>query len=290
VIGDAQLELGRYRAASRTIQRMVDARPDLPSYARVSYARELVGDVRGALAAMRLALAAAGTAADAAWVHHQIGELWFGRGGVSEAAESYRRSLDLTPDFVPALAGLAKVAWARGDLELAVDRYREVVARYPAPEHVIALADLYRLSGRPRLAGRAEALAEAQERLLAVNGVRTDLELALFDADHGRPGRALAAARAEWARRRSVHVADALAWALARRGRYGAAADLIAYARSTGYRNALFLFHDAVIRKGLGDRDGARRLLRRALAWNPNFSILHRDRAVALLERLGGGA
>src|SRR5262249_22285948 len=48
VIGDAQVELGRYDEALDTIQRMVDLRPDLTSYARASYLRELQGDLPGA--------------------------------------------------------------------------------------------------------------------------------------------------------------------------------------------------------------------------------------------------
>jgi tetratricopeptide (TPR) repeat protein len=47
VIADAQIELGRYGQAARTIQRLVDLKPGLPAYARVSYFRELHGDTGG---------------------------------------------------------------------------------------------------------------------------------------------------------------------------------------------------------------------------------------------------
>src|SRR5438552_3732812 len=43
VIGDAQTELGDYPQAFATYQHMVNILPALPSYARVSYARELMG-------------------------------------------------------------------------------------------------------------------------------------------------------------------------------------------------------------------------------------------------------
>ncbi len=82
VIGDALLELGRYDRAFEAFQTMVDTRPDLASYARVAYARELVGDISGAERAMRMALDAAGTPSDAAWTAYQLGELAFGSGGV----------------------------------------------------------------------------------------------------------------------------------------------------------------------------------------------------------------
>src|SRR5215468_4173297 len=64
VIADAEIELGRYGAAERTLQRYVDAKPELSSYARVSYFRELHGDLPGALAAMRLAVSAGGGTAE----------------------------------------------------------------------------------------------------------------------------------------------------------------------------------------------------------------------------------
>src|SRR6185436_19174759 len=70
VIGDAQVELGRYRDAFATFQTMVDTRPGVASYARVSYARELMGDVPGAVQAMEAARDIAGTPADAAWASY----------------------------------------------------------------------------------------------------------------------------------------------------------------------------------------------------------------------------
>ncbi|MEA2137378.1 MAG: hypothetical protein QOG56_528, partial [Solirubrobacteraceae bacterium] len=43
VLVDAEVELGRYERAGRSLQRMIDLRPSLASYARVSYFRELHG-------------------------------------------------------------------------------------------------------------------------------------------------------------------------------------------------------------------------------------------------------
>jgi tetratricopeptide (TPR) repeat protein len=286
VIGDALLELGRYDRAFEAFQTMVDTRPDLASYARVAYARELLGHVSGAERAMRMAFDAAGTPSDSAWTAYQLGELAFGAGDVAVARGWYVRGLELDPAYVPNLAGLAKVAWARDDDELAIARFREVVDRYPSAEFVGALADLYRATRRPALADRQEAVVAAMHDLATANGVNVDLELALFDADHGDPEGALAAARAEWARRRSVHVADAYGWALFANGRYRRASMFAERALALGTRNALFLFHAGMIRLELGDEAGARRYLSRALATNPNFSILHADDAARILSRL----
>ena len=287
VIGDAQVELGQYRDAFATFQTMVDTRPDLASYARVSYARELKGDVRGAVAAMRAAARAAGTPQDAAWASYQLGELYFASGRPALAEAAYRRGAELAPDYVPPRAGRAKVAWAERRVHRAIRGYTWVVERFPSPEYVIALGDLYAESGRLRLAERQYALVRAEERLFRANGVNVDLELAVFDADHGRPVDALAAARAEWGRRHSINVADALAWALYANGRYREAAPYARRALSLGTRNALFMFHAGMIQLRVGHRGAARELLSDALATNPHFSILWGSVARRTLDELG---
>ncbi len=287
VIGDAQLELGRYHEAFATFQTMVDTRPGLDSYARASYARELLGDVPGAVDAMRRAFEAAGSPADAAWAAHQLGELEFGRGAVGSATGWFDRGLGLDPGYIPNLAGLAKVAWARGDVELAIERYTSVVTAYPSVEYVSALGDLYASIGREDLASEQYAVVVAARQIAESNGVDVGLEIALFDADHGDPESALAAAEAEWARRQSIHVADAYAWALYANGRFDEAAAIMDRALDLGTRNATFLFHAGMIERGLGHDVAARRLLHASLATNPHFSILHvptAERTLASLE------
>jgi tetratricopeptide (TPR) repeat protein len=288
-IGDAQVELGRYSAAVATFQRMIDLRPDLSSWARVSYARELMGDVPGAIAAMRRAKVYASDPADAAWASNQLGELFFGHGHLGRAAASYRQGAALDPSFVPPFAGLAKVAWARGDVPEAISRYRDVVARYPLPEYVIALGDLYRLTGRSDLAAQQDGLLRTEETLLAANGVNLDLEQATFDASHGDPAGGLAAAEAEWARRHSVSVADALAWALHENGRDAEAARMADFAMHLGTQSATFAFHAGMIQRSLGHRDRARALLQRAQTLNPWFSIEYAPVLHRALARLGAG-
>src|SRR5829696_960305 len=80
VLVDAQVELGRYDAAQRTLQRMVDFKPGLASYARVSYFRELHGDLDGASEAMRLAASAAPAAGEnRSYIQTLLGNLEYQR-------------------------------------------------------------------------------------------------------------------------------------------------------------------------------------------------------------------
>ncbi len=290
VISDGQLELGRYPQAFATFGRMVRMRPDIASYARVSYARELQGNTRGALAAMHRALLAAGSPDDAAWVSYQLGGLYLRTGRIGKAAHVFRQSEALSPTYVPPHAGLARVAWERGNLDAAIRGYRWVVARLPLPEHVITLGDLYTVAGRTKQADDAYALAATEATLFRANGVNVDVELALFEADHGDPAAALADAKAGWAARHSINAGDALAWASYRSGRYRSAARYERWPLHLGTRDALYRYHAAMIELRSGERDAARRDLAHALAIDPHFSILYASSARRTLDRLTRGA
>src|SRR3954452_5085606 len=288
VLVDALVELGRYRAAAGALQEMVDRRPDLAAYARVSYFRELHGDLRGAAAAMRLAVSAgSGTAENTASVQALLGDLELARGRVGAAALAYRQALALVPRYAAADAGLARAEAARGDLPAAIRRLSGVVARLPLPQYVVALGEAELAAGRPAAARRDLALVRAEQRLLASNGVNTDAELALFEVDHGRPAHAVALARRAWAQAPSVRSADALGWALTRGGHPHDGLRWARRALRLHSRDAMFLYHAGMTARAAGHRDAARAWLRRALATNPRFSPLYAPRAIRALRELG---
>src|SRR3954452_6224599 len=155
VIVDAQVELGRYRDAGRTLQTMLDEKPNLSSYARVSYFRELHGDLGGAVRAMRLAVSAGGGAPEnVASVQPLLGQLEYVRGQLPAAGLAFRQALARFPDYPPAEAGLARVDAAAGRLRPAIPRPRSGVARGPLPEYVIALGESELAAGMPTRARR----------------------------------------------------------------------------------------------------------------------------------------
>ena len=287
VIVDGLVELGRYAAAGRELQRFVDAKPTLASYSRVSYFRELHGDLEGASQAMALALSAGGdTAENAAYVQTLLGTLEFDRGRLGSARDAFRLALLRFPGYVPASAGLARVEAAEGRTGAAVRRYRDVVARLPLPEYVVALGETELAAGRPVQGRRDLGLVGAEERLLQANGVNTDVDLALFEANHGSAVRAVALARRAWATAPSVRSADALGWALTAAGR---PRDGLAWGRRAlglGSRDAGLNYHAGMSARAAGDRAAARRYLRVALADNPRFSPLYAPRARRALEAL----
>ena len=288
VAGDAQIELGRYDEAIATFQTMVDLRPDLSSFSRVSYARELHGDVPGAIDAMqRAAQAGAGTLENVAWTQMQIGNLFFNMGDLDGATAQYNASLETLDGYVYGLTGLGRLAAARGDFAGAIDLYQQAIRTMPLPEFVIVLGDLYLVSGNPAEAAKQYALVDAMQKLYQQNGVNVDIEMALFDADHDRNlETALKRARDAYTKRPSIKVADVLAWTLYKTGNTEEARRYSQEALRLGTKDALMLFHAAMIEAELGNRAAAIDLLQRALAINPNFSVLYAAQARTTLAQL----
>ena len=292
VIGDAQVELGRYPDAVRSFQAMVDLRPDLSSYARVSYARELYGDVEGAIAAMSQAVEAGGPVAEnSAYTRVLLGNLYFNAGRLSAAEAQYRQAENQDPGYPYALAGLARVQAARKAYHPAIALYQRAVDAYPLPDFVIALGDVQAAAGNARMAAETYALASAEQQLYQSNGVDLDAELALFDADHRRDlPAALAAARRAMADRPSVRTADILSWTLYQAGDYRSALTTSALARRLGTQDAMLYFHAGMIEAKLDMRSAAVNDLRQALRINPNFSVIWAPVASETLANLGSAS
>jgi tetratricopeptide (TPR) repeat protein len=276
VIGDALVELGRYSEAFRAFDTMAREKPGLSAYSRVSYARELLGSIPGSIRAMRLAIdTATGQPESMAWTHVQLGKLYWATGRLRAAQREFVTALSVFPGYVYGLDALAQVEGARGHLRRAVALETQAVNDVPLPQFVSFLGDLYRVSGQPLLAGKQYGLIGVIRRLLAVNGVKTDLETALFQVDHGIHLRqTLALARLAQRERPSIDGDDVLAWALARNGRCGEALRYSRLALHLGTRDALKFFHRGMIERCLGDQAAARAWFGRALALNPHFSLL----------------
>lgn len=288
IVGDANVELGNYPAAEKAFDRMVTLRPDINSYSRISYMRELLGDQAGAIQAMMLATRVGMENTEPSnWARVQLGNLYFNSGNLDEAERLYRNALQYYPDYLHALAGLGSVRAARGDYTSAIRYYQQAVRQIPIPEYVIALGDVNAAAGNNAEAQKQYALVGAIQQLYAANGVDTDLEIALFNADHGlRPAETVTQARAAYARRPSIFAADVLAWALYRAGAYQEARAYSDKALALGMQDAIKYFHSGMIARAMGQTERARADLTRALQLNPHFSIRYaaiaRDTLAAL--------
>lgn len=287
VVVDALVELGRYDEADEAAARMFALDDDLGTLARVSYLRELRGDIETARAAMAAAADRPGLAPEnQAFALAILGNLERWSGDADAARAAWETALALLPNHPPSLAGLARLDIGEGHLDAAADRLASIVEAVPLPEYVIALGEVQEAAGLERDARASFDLARFQIELFESNGVAVDLELALFEADHGDATRALELAQAAWEQTPTVRAADAVGWALHRLGRDDDAREWSDRALELGSREPLLRFHAGAIAAAVGDDAVALRELEDALATDPGFSATGAAEARRLLDTL----
>ena len=286
---DSLVERGQYDKAVATLQKMVDLRPDLQSYSRVSYLRELNGDVAGAIKAMEMAANSAPVGSEEwLWTMTHLGNLYLNKGELTSAQQLYTQVLQIKADYPYALTGAARVQAAQGDLLAAINTLKPVVDRLPLPEFVTALGEFYEAQGDQQAAQRQYELVGVMQQLNAAAGMNVDLEMALFNANHGADrGKTLEQARLAFSERPTIYGADTLAWALYGQGDYAQAQKYSQEALRLGTQDATLYFHAGLIAAALGDNAAARQQLAKALEINPAFSPLYAPQAQAKLKELG---
>jgi tetratricopeptide (TPR) repeat protein len=150
---DANVELGRYAKAVEMADKMVGIRPDLRSYSRVSYLRELHGDVPGAIEAMDMAVKAGYPGQEqTAWARLTLGNLFQGSGDWKKAEEQYKLVLNERPDYPFALAALAEVEMHRKNYTKAGELLKKACSIIPEVGFYEKTAELLRLTGQTEAA------------------------------------------------------------------------------------------------------------------------------------------
>jgi len=286
VLVDALVELGHYAKAEVELQRMMDLKPSVPAYTRVSYFRELHGDVTGARIALDEANALASRPTDKAFIERYLGELAFSTGNLAEAVKHYDQGLRVVPDNPPLLAARARALIASGHMAEGLQDYRTSTTMLPLSTTIAEYASALRVAGHPAEAAQEEALVGTTYRLLRASGSDVDLELSLYEADHGEAAAAVQAATREYRRRESVLTEDALGWALHVAGRNQEALKHAKAAERLSTTNASFAYHRGMIEQALGKDAAAREALQRALRTNPYFSLTGAAQARRTLQKL----
>jgi tetratricopeptide (TPR) repeat protein len=286
VLTDANVELGNYEDAIEAVQKMVDTRPNMESYARVGHVRSLHGDSDGAIQALSLAsrVADPGDKEAQSWCLVFLGNEYFNVGRYADAERQYDGALKILPDFHLALAGKGRARAAAGDYENAIKFLTETQTRVPSTEVVINLGDIYAKNGNQEKAAEQYKLAEFIEQKL---GNLDQRRLALLWADQDtKLDEALAIAEREHAARKDIYTADIYAWCLYKKGDFPAAKKAITEAMRLKTKNALFFYHAGMIEKELGNKKGAKDFLQKALQTNPAFDVLQAEKAKTALQEL----
>lgn len=289
LLGDAAIEMGDYEEAIKHYQKMLDIRPDLSSYSRGAHLLFVTGDTRRAMALMHKAIAAgAPYAENTAWCRAQLAVMLWSTGAVLPAEQLLHTALAAAPNNYHVLAAMGKIKAAQQDYDAALDYYQRASAIAPQLEVVIALGDLYRLTGNQEAAAKQDALVHVMHQLNTANGVRDDIAMARFYADRERHlPEALQIAEAVYKTRQNVFVADTLAWCYYKNGRYEEASKAIKKALSQKTPDAMILFHAGMIYARLGQRPTAQKYLYQALSLHTNFHPVYATVAANTLQQLG---
>jgi tetratricopeptide (TPR) repeat protein len=268
-MGDALLEIGRYRAADTAYRKLQETVGDHPAVlARLSQIAELRGDVDTATALVKKAAERAGDSPeeDLSWYQARLGEIYYQSGRIDEAERSYQKALELRADSPPALVGLADVRAAQERSEEALKLLRRAVELAPEPAALAKLGDLEARAGN---GDAAEECYAAVEEIASRPGAYQSAyarELALFYADHRKnAGQAVELAARDLGIRRDVYAFDTLAWVLYRSDRIDDARRAIDKALRLGTRDATLHYHAGMIYLRAGDPTRARTHLREAV-------------------------
>ncbi|PWU20562.1 MAG: hypothetical protein C5B48_12370 [Candidatus Rokuibacteriota bacterium] len=295
VLGDAAFEMGEYDRAEAAYAKLLNVMGVRHPHNRLGALQLIRGQPQVAIEAFRRAVRAATEAnvsrENVAWHHAQLADVYFQVGDLGAAETSYESALASFPNYHRALAGLAKVRAGQKRYEDAIAFYQQAIGVIPLPDYAAALGDVFTRLGRGVDARKQYDLVEYIGHLSAINKTVYNRELALFYADHDlKPAVAVDLARKELDVRRDIYTYDVLAWALLKNGEPRQALAEMQQALRLDTRDARLYFHAGMIYDRLGQRDKARDYLRRCLATNSHFHVLHAEVAERVLAQLDTSA
>jgi len=149
VLVDANVELGNYDKAVKLMDRMVAIKPDIRSYSRVSYLREIHGDVDGSIEAMTMAVKAGYPGyEETAWAMLTLGDVYKQYGDLEKAEKVYQAILETRPNYPFAVGGLAEIQVQKGDDKSAEATLQQAMDIIPEVGFYVSMAELYKRQDR----------------------------------------------------------------------------------------------------------------------------------------------
>ncbi len=275
---DANVEMGYYDSAVAAADKMITARPDLRSYSRIAYLREINGDYTGATEAMQRAVNSGPPSQEATeWCRVQLGKLYESMGEKDKATYQYQLSLAARPDYANALAGLGRIAADDNNLDSAIYFFEKAAALSGDLGIKENLAIAYLAAGKK---DKAKALNDAVINEMKKNatasaadptiGHYSDKELAYAYLQANDNDKALEHALAEYNRRpKNIDVNETMAWVYYKRKEFDKAVPYMNAAMVTKNRSPLFLCAGGLIYAKTGDTQKAKAMLSAALKHKP---------------------
>jgi tetratricopeptide (TPR) repeat protein len=297
---DANVELGDYTKAVEEADKMISIRPDIRSYSRVSYLREIHGDYPGAIEAMKLAVDA-GMPGDEAteWARVHLGKLYETTGDSKNAEMHYQIALEKRPNYAYAIAGQGRMATASGDYKKAIDYYMKadsLVNDYSFKEE---MAQVYELAGEKE---KANAVIKELIHIMDEHGGENehhgdhhqdnmehyiDGELAHIYLKAGDYANALEHALTEYKRRpANIEVNETVAWVYYNRGEYEKALPYLEAALKTKSKNPALLCKAGLIYAKTGKKDQAMELLDGVIKANYKIPEPLKQQSLSVLKTL----
>lgn len=274
---DGNVEMGNYDSAVADADKMVSIRPDLTSYSRVSYLREIFGNYKSSIDAMTMAVEAGGRGDEhTEWTRAQLGNLYEKTGDYKKAEYLYNTSLSMRPDYPYALAGLARVAVAANDTKKAIALYEKADSLINDNTMKEELVDLYRQSGQNKKADELanEVIEDLSKDATAGDKDQTighyaDRELAYAYLKVKNEDKALEHAMLEYNRRpENIDVNETVAWVYYNKGEYDKALPYIKAALKTNSKNPVLLSRAGLIFLKTGEKQMAKTMLQQASVAN----------------------
>jgi tetratricopeptide (TPR) repeat protein len=274
---DANVELGKYEEAIAMADKMVSVRPDIRSYSRVSYLREIFGDPKGAISAMKLAVSAGYPGLEQTeWARVILAHLYENIGKPDSAEFEYQTALQERPDYPFAKAGLGRIAKSQKNYSEAIKDYETARATITEYSFSDELTDLYRLNHEESKSKKsAQEVIDMLGPNVGVEGTTghghyADRELAYAYLKSGDLDQALKHALLEYDRRPdNIDVCETVAWVRYKRGESQDAVKMIDKALRTHSQNPTLLCRAGLIKIKAGDKENGRSLIQKALSWNP---------------------
>lgn len=289
VLCDASVELGQYEKAVVVCDKMLSVKPDLRSYSRASYLRELNGELEAAIDAMRMAADAGVTGHEnRAWVLYNLANLYLQSGKVDTAEFIYNGILEERPGYAYAFSGLAKVMIVRNDYSRAIEYLKNANEYLDDHSFFERLADIYLATGNREEEQKliSTVMKEFDEHEKA--GWNVNLEYAAFNLNHNlNLGESLLRVEKEYKRRPgNIEVIDTYSWALYKNGKVNEALKMIEKVFYTNSKNPLYFYHAGVIFKAADKNEQAAAYFESALNENLAKNVLFYKDAKARLSEL----